>query len=136
MNGVFKIEKILRVSLLVIMLVLVCEGFTIVQNANKYLYIFGFMASIGLFLCKEERVINLSYKNPFAILLAVYLIFDFFVINKEPTLIYVYFLIIWLFVLVLLLDLGESFFKVLINGVYYFTIFEMFTVLLELATKH
>ncbi|WP_026522031.1 O-antigen ligase family protein [Butyrivibrio sp. VCB2001] len=136
MNGVFKIEKILRTSLLVIMLILMCEGFTIIQNSNKYLFILGFLAAIGLFLCKEEKVINFGYKNPFVILLSAYLIFDYFVINYESTLIYVYYLIIWLFVLVLLLDMGESFFRLLINGVYYFTIFEMVTVLLELATKH
>lgn len=136
MNGVLNIKKLFTISLQVVLLLLVCEGYTRIQNYNRYLCLIAAFLVIGLFFCKEEKIINGNYKNPFIILISFYLLFDYFFINGNKEGLLIYYIFIWTFSLVLLADLGESFFQVLINGIYYFTILEMFSVLLELATNH
>ena len=136
MNSVINLRKFFTISLQVVLLLLVLEGYTKIQNVNRFLCLGAVIFCLGLFWCKEEKVINGSFKNPFFIFLSLYLVFDFFVINDYKKELYIYYAVILVFFLVLLLDLGEDFFRVLINGIYYFSIFEMITVLLELVTSH
>lgn len=136
MNGVLNIKKIFTIALQIVLLLIVCEGYTRIQNYNRYLCLLVGILVIGLFLCKEDKVISGRNKNPFIILVSLYLVFDFFVINENKNALLIYYIVIWAFSAVLLLDLDDHFFDVLIKCVYYFTIIEMVSVLLELVTGH
>lgn len=137
MNVVLDAKKILTSALIIVLILLICPGQTIFQNYNLTLGYVAIALTAGLFLCKEDKMIKVKYMNPFVVCMAIYLIFDYFIINSNGYLSKIrYYLIIWVVALILLADLGEEIFDVFMKGVYYFATLELITVFLELVTGH
>lgn len=138
MKTKMKNREIVDNILFILLCVLMCSGYTILSNKHIKIYIYTlvFVLLYCIVLVYKNKKMVINKKAIPLIFLSIYLLIDYLFLSKYSSNTLFYYLPIWTVTSIMLINQSRNLIDKVIKGFQIFSYIEIFSILIELLTKH